>query len=457
MVLVESRLLLAEFNIKLHAAGVERDGRYISVLKGRLHGEPAIVNGRTQESPRREHGDGGHDGARLASALHQGRGGAHQAEYKSSARTAVHDLDSSLQVTSMQVNNLDIIVNPETLFAQGVVTAAGGAADGKDGTYQSTYDRNKEVTVEIKQAHLLSCMPHGHPQGRATGGRRGLGHRRRAEEKIATASITATKHPQLARFPATPLTQLTRHAIRLELKPDGISGHHHPVHPGEVPVDEASQFNDTGHGRTLPELGTLRVERQFVQPSSGLEGNSPRTTPRRWIIPAGPCARCLMERTYGAQPRVKAQATSSMVFRAAPPNPQGPPLCPKELHVQSCPAAGTSNARTRPCRAPCPPHMEEEQTKTLATPEFRKSYAAEQAAAWTSTQTPDVDHAADLVVHPDLFGVGSTANTPGPEGAGRLAKTRRQGCNAEDQMGRGKEVHALSMVLNKKTNELAKA
>ena len=61
-------------------------------------------------------------------------------------------------------------------------------ADGKDGTYQSTYDRNKEVTVEINRLNLLllRTVSTGPPGGGALGPeKKGL--------KIATASITGTK------------------------------------------------------------------------------------------------------------------------------------------------------------------------------------------------------------------------------------------------------------------------
>lgn len=263
-VLVESRLLLAEFNINYMQLGVESDGRYISVLKVfgtnahfvkrpydaevslTVHGLLLVDTLQTYGSDfdllvashkhlsfdvptgsLRESQPSSPVSADCRSPQHQG--------HHSEASSAVHmdtlsplssflkdqealikleyqfvssdcpsmNLDSSLQVTSMQVNNLDIIFNPETLvellkflqksFPKEENTVCASAAQGnarqlcseeEEGTYEVTYDQNKELTVEIHRLNLLLLRTVS--SGAVLGAeKRGL--------KIATASITDTK------------------------------------------------------------------------------------------------------------------------------------------------------------------------------------------------------------------------------------------------------------------------
>ncbi|XP_006866437.1 PREDICTED: vacuolar protein sorting-associated protein 13D isoform X2 [Chrysochloris asiatica] len=108
------------------------------------------------------------------------------------------NLDSTLQVISLQVNNLDIILNPETiveligflqksfpkekddLSPQPLMTDL-ERGFWEQGTYQSTYEQNTEVAVEIHRLNLLLLrtveMANGEKYGR----------------KIATASVGGTK------------------------------------------------------------------------------------------------------------------------------------------------------------------------------------------------------------------------------------------------------------------------
>ena len=260
-VLVESRLLLAEFNINYMQLGVESDGRYISVLKvfgtnahfvkrpydaevaltvhglllvdtlqtfgsdfdllvaSHKHLTFDIPTGSLMESqpaspvlPERSpqhHGlhqepatEGLAERISPFSSFIKDEEALIKLEYQFvSSDCPSMNLDSSLQVTSMQVNNLDIIVNPETIvellkFLQksfpkeesGWSAAASQQpaqpADGKDGTYQSTYDQNKEVTVEINRLNLLLL--------RTVSTSSVLGPEKKGL-KIATASITGTK------------------------------------------------------------------------------------------------------------------------------------------------------------------------------------------------------------------------------------------------------------------------
>ncbi|XP_029973693.1 vacuolar protein sorting-associated protein 13D, partial [Salarias fasciatus] len=262
-VLVESRLLLAQFNINYMQLGVESDGRYISVLKVfgtnahfvkrpydaevslTVHGlllvdtlqtygsdfdllvashkhlsfdvptgslresqpsSPVLSDGRSPE----HHGGQVHassgvspDGMSPLSSFIKDQDALIRLEYQFvSSDCPSMNLDSSFQVTSMQVNNLDIILNPETMvellkflqksFPKDEATwtapvqqnAAQAASGDEAGTYQVTYDQNKELTVEIHRLNvlLLRTVSTGAVLGAE---KKGL--------KIATASINGTK------------------------------------------------------------------------------------------------------------------------------------------------------------------------------------------------------------------------------------------------------------------------
>lgn len=262
-VLVESRLLLAEFNINYMQLGVESDGRYISVLKVFGTNAHFVKRPYDAEVSLTVHGlllvdtlqtYGSDFDLLVASHKHlsfdiptgslresqpsspvssDGRSPQHQGHHTESSSGMPMDrlspfssflkdqealikleyqfvssdcpsmnLDSSLQVTSMQVNNLDIILNPETMvellkFLQKSFpkeesnwtssaqqhTKQPYSEDG-EGTFQSTYDQNKELTVEIHRLNLLLLRTVS--TGTVLGAeKKGL--------KIATASITGTK------------------------------------------------------------------------------------------------------------------------------------------------------------------------------------------------------------------------------------------------------------------------
>ncbi|XP_048417069.2 intermembrane lipid transfer protein VPS13D isoform X1 [Stegostoma tigrinum] len=108
------------------------------------------------------------------------------------------NLDSSLQVMSLQVNNLDIILNPETMveligflqksFPKGkedaspqpsLVDPAMSFEDRE--SIQSTYDQNTQMAVEIHRLNILLLRTVGLASGEKLG------------RKIATASINGTK------------------------------------------------------------------------------------------------------------------------------------------------------------------------------------------------------------------------------------------------------------------------
>ncbi|XP_054629816.1 intermembrane lipid transfer protein VPS13D isoform X1 [Dunckerocampus dactyliophorus] len=262
-VLVESRLLLAEFNINYMQLGVESDGRYISVLKVfgtnahfvkrpydaevslTVHGlllvdtlqtygsdfdllvsshknlSFDIPTGSLQESQpsspmsydsrsseHQSHLNESSSGLRTdrmsgLSSFLKDQEALIKLEYQFvSSDCPSMNLDSSLQVISMQVNNLDIILNPETMvellkFLQKSFPkeenpwtsslqqpAAQLYTEEEDGTFQSTYDQNKELTVEIHRLNLLLLRTVS--TGTVLGAeKKGL--------KIATASITGTK------------------------------------------------------------------------------------------------------------------------------------------------------------------------------------------------------------------------------------------------------------------------
>lgn len=262
-VLVESRLLLAEFNINYMQLGVESNGRYISVLKVfgtnahfvkrpydaevslTVHGlllvdtlqtygsdfdllvashkhlsfdvptgslresqpsSPTSPEGRSPEHPSFHRGScSGMPFDRISpfSSFLRDQEALIKLEYQFvSSDCPSMNLDSSLQVTSLQVNNLDIILNPETMvellkFLQKSFPKEENTwtpstqqpcpvptGEDEDETFQSTYDQNKELTVEIHRLNLLllRTVATGTILGRE---KKGL--------KIATASINGTK------------------------------------------------------------------------------------------------------------------------------------------------------------------------------------------------------------------------------------------------------------------------
>ncbi|XP_018408139.1 PREDICTED: vacuolar protein sorting-associated protein 13D [Nanorana parkeri] len=108
------------------------------------------------------------------------------------------NLDSSLQVMSVQVNNLDIILNPETMveligFLQKSFPRENDesspqplkASFENDFTeqefFQSTYEQNTQVAIDIHRLNILLFRTVNSPDGRSSG------------KKIATASIGGTK------------------------------------------------------------------------------------------------------------------------------------------------------------------------------------------------------------------------------------------------------------------------
>ncbi|XP_068181546.1 intermembrane lipid transfer protein VPS13D isoform X3 [Antennarius striatus] len=258
-VLVESRLLLAEFNINYMQLGVESDGRYISVLKVfgtnahfikrpydaevslTVHGlllvdtlqtygsdfdllvashkhlsfdiptgslresQPSSPTAADGTSPHRRDSTSGLPVDRLSpfSSFLKDQEALIKLEYQFvSSECPSMNLDSSLQVTSMQVNNLDIILNPETMvellkflqksFPKEETSSTSSLQQSTkqpqneegEGTYKTTYDQNKELTVEIHRLNmlLLRTVSSGTVFGAE---KKGL--------KIATASITGTK------------------------------------------------------------------------------------------------------------------------------------------------------------------------------------------------------------------------------------------------------------------------
>uniref|UniRef100_A0A8C5KMK6 Vacuolar protein sorting 13D n=1 Tax=Jaculus jaculus TaxID=51337 RepID=A0A8C5KMK6_JACJA len=255
-VLVESQLLLAEFKVNCMQLGVESNGRYISVLKVfgtnahfvkrpydaevslTVHGlllvdtmqtygadfdllmashknlsfdiptgslrdsraqspvsgpnaafltDIATLNDRSATSPSFE------------KILTKEQESLIKLEYQFvSSECPSMNLDSTLQVISLQVNNLDIILNPETiveligflqksfpkekddLSPQPLMTDFERSFR-EQGTYQSTYEQNTEVAVEIHRLNLLLLRTVGMANGEKCG------------RKIATASVGGTK------------------------------------------------------------------------------------------------------------------------------------------------------------------------------------------------------------------------------------------------------------------------
>ncbi|XP_034152069.1 vacuolar protein sorting-associated protein 13D isoform X4 [Esox lucius] len=260
-VLVESRLLLAEFNINYMQLGVESNGRYISVLKvfgtnahfvkrpydaevsltvhglllvdtlqtygsdfdllvaSHKHLSFDVPTGSLRESqPSSPAGPEvpGHpplqrdcssgllfDRSSPFSSFLRDQEALIKLEYQFvSSDCPSMNLDSSLQVTTMQVNNLDIILNPETMVEllkflqksfpkeenpipqQPSPLSASFGQEGLEEAYQATYDQNKELTVEIHRLNLLLLRTVA--TGTVLGGeKKGI--------KIATASINDTK------------------------------------------------------------------------------------------------------------------------------------------------------------------------------------------------------------------------------------------------------------------------
>uniref|UniRef100_A0A8C6PBQ4 Vacuolar protein sorting 13 homolog D n=1 Tax=Nothobranchius furzeri TaxID=105023 RepID=A0A8C6PBQ4_NOTFU len=262
-VLVESRLLLAEFNINYMQLGVESDGRYISVLKVfgtnahfvkrpydtevslTVHGlllvdtlqtygsdydllvashkhlsfdiptgslresqpsSPILCDGKSPEYQLNQTEFSSSCPIRGMSPVMpilKDQEALIKLEYQFvSSDSPCMNLETSLQVTSMQVHNLDIILNPETMLEllkflqksfpkeESSLTASAqqGAAqpysEEEEKLYQTTYCQTKELTVEIHRLNLLLL--------RSITASTALVPEKRVL-KIATASITGTK------------------------------------------------------------------------------------------------------------------------------------------------------------------------------------------------------------------------------------------------------------------------
>lgn len=256
-VLVESRLLLAEFNINYMQLGVESGGRYISVLKVfgtnahfvkrpydaevslTVHGlllvdtlqtygsdfdllvashkhlsfdvptgslresQPTSPVSQDGKSPEPTELGMPFDKISQLSSVLKDQEALIKLEYTFvSSDCPSMNLDRSLQVTALQVNNLDIILNPETIvellkflqqsFPKEESTWTPSTpqpaplpnGQDQDETYQSTYVQNKELTVEIHRLNLLLLRTVS-TLTVSGGEKRGM--------KIATASINGTK------------------------------------------------------------------------------------------------------------------------------------------------------------------------------------------------------------------------------------------------------------------------
>ncbi|XP_072334512.1 intermembrane lipid transfer protein VPS13D isoform X1 [Scyliorhinus torazame] len=264
-VLVESKLLLAEFKVNYMQLGVESCGRYISVLKVfginsnfvkrpydnevtlTVHGlllvdtvqtygsdfdllmashknlsfdvptgslrdsgaqSPAspqpsvttIANGTSLDKNKSTLNNSSALGAQVpVSSPAQDQDVLIKLEYQFvSSDCPSMNLDSSLQVMSLQVNNLDIILNPETMveligflqksFPKGKEDASPqpsfidpAMSFEERESVQSTYDQNTQVAVEIHRLNVLLLRTVGLASGEKLG------------RKIATASINGTK------------------------------------------------------------------------------------------------------------------------------------------------------------------------------------------------------------------------------------------------------------------------
>lgn len=255
-VLVESQLLLAEFKVNCVQLGVESNGRYISVLKvfgtnahfvkrpydaevsltvhGLLLVDTMQTYGADFDLLLASHKNLSFDiptGSLRDSRAQSPVSGPNVAYFTDAAtlndRSATNvsfdkictkeqeslikleyqfvssecpsmNLDSTLQVISLQVNNLDIILNPETIveligflqksfpkekddLSPQPLTTDFERSFREQGTYQSTYEQNTEVAVEIHRLNLLLLRTVGMANGEKYG------------RKIATASIGGTK------------------------------------------------------------------------------------------------------------------------------------------------------------------------------------------------------------------------------------------------------------------------
>ncbi|XP_042687544.1 vacuolar protein sorting-associated protein 13D isoform X3 [Centrocercus urophasianus] len=256
-VLVESQLLLAEFKVNCMQLGVESNGRYISVLKVfgtnahfvkrpydaevslTVHGlllvdtmqtygtdfdllmashknlSFDVPTGSLRDSRAQSPVYGPCDAHPIdassltercaaASNTSSGNSGKDQEsliklEYQFvSAECPSMNLDSSLQVISVQVNNLDIILNPETIVELIGFLQKSFPKEKEDSspqplmdnterdwreqeTFQSTYVQNTEVAVDIHWLNILLLRTVGMTNGEKYG------------RKIATASIGGTK------------------------------------------------------------------------------------------------------------------------------------------------------------------------------------------------------------------------------------------------------------------------
>ncbi|XP_045426588.1 vacuolar protein sorting-associated protein 13D isoform X12 [Pipistrellus kuhlii] len=255
-VLVESQLLLAEFKVNCMQLGVESNGQYISVLKvfgtnahfvkrpydaevsltvhGLLLVDTMQTYGADFDLLMASHKNLSFDiptGSLRASRSQSPVSGSNMAPFTNvvpvsdpsaagvsldriltkeqeslikleyqfvSSECPSMNLDSTLQVISLQVNNLDIILNPETiveligflqksfpkekddLSPQPLMTDFERSFREEE-TYQATYEQNTEVAVEIHRLNLLLLRTVGMANGEKHG------------RKIATASIGGTK------------------------------------------------------------------------------------------------------------------------------------------------------------------------------------------------------------------------------------------------------------------------
>ncbi|XP_064381693.1 intermembrane lipid transfer protein VPS13D isoform X1 [Dromaius novaehollandiae] len=256
-VLVESQLLLAEFKVNCMQLGVESNGRYISVLKVfgtnahfvkrpydaqvslTVHGlllvdtmqmygtdfdllmashknlSFDVPTGSLRDSRAQSPVYGPYDAhpfdvsslterCTAASNISSGNNGKDQESLIKlecqfvSAECPSMNLDSSLQVISVQVNNLDIILNPETIVELIGFLQKSFPKEKEDSspqplmtdlerdyraqeTFQSTYVQNTEVAVDIHWLNILLLRTVGMTNGEKYG------------RKIATASIGGTK------------------------------------------------------------------------------------------------------------------------------------------------------------------------------------------------------------------------------------------------------------------------
>ncbi|XP_068395015.1 intermembrane lipid transfer protein VPS13D isoform X6 [Eschrichtius robustus] len=255
-VLVESQLLLAEFKVNCMQLGVESNGRYISVLKVfgtnahfvkrpydaevslTVHGlllvdtmqtygadfdllmashknlSFDIPTGSLRDSRAQSPVSGSNTAHLINAATLNDRSATSvpldriltkeqesliKLEYQFvSSECPSMNLDSTLQVISLQVNNLDIILNPETIVELIGFLQKSFPKEKDDlspqplrtdfersfreqGAYRSTCEQNTEVAVEIHRLNLLLLRTVGMANGEKYG------------RKIATASIGGTK------------------------------------------------------------------------------------------------------------------------------------------------------------------------------------------------------------------------------------------------------------------------